>query len=54
MGKFIQLSHSKFGGWYPKQKQTFYLRALPLPPVGATPLPEGGFRTGTKEVPAPR
>ena len=33
----------KFGGWYPKQNLTSKLRALPLPPDGATPLPEGGL-----------
>ena len=47
VGKFIRLSYSKFGGRYPKQKLTLSLRALPLPPVGATPLPEGGFRVPT-------
>ena len=49
VGKFILLLHPKFGGRYPKQKLTFSLRALPLPPDGATPLPERGFRAPTPD-----
>ena len=43
VGKFIRLSHPKFGGRYPKQNLTSKLRVLPLPPDGATPLPERGL-----------
>ncbi len=36
-GKFILLSHPRFGGRCPKLNPTSSLRALPLPPDGATP-----------------
>ncbi len=43
VGKFIRLSHPRFGGWYPKHKLTFQLRALPLPRAARHPPPGGGL-----------